>query len=94
MARLAIELTHTAKELTKLERALVRINAERAQTNTLSGATPPFPTVTDWITSQCQNLLNSNIETQREIERQGIRSAYAAATESQQAQIDAILGLT
>jgi hypothetical protein len=93
MAKMAIELTHTAKELTKLEKVLVRVNAQRASMNNLS-PTPPFPTVTEWIASECQQLLNNHVESQKEVERQGIRSAYAAATESQQAQIDAILGLT
>lgn len=97
MAKMAIELTHTAKEMNKLEKVLVRVNAQRASLGGgLIGGTapPPFPTVTDWIASECQQLLNNHVESQRELERQGIRASYAAATEAQQAQVDAILGIT
>ena len=103
MAKLAIELIHTAKEMLKLEKALVRVNIRRAALGTPPPGAPlpsgipmppPFPTVVDWITDECQQLLTSHVESQREIERQGIRSAYASATEAQQAEIDAILGIT
>jgi len=98
MAQVNITLNYTAKELARLERVLVRVNAQRAAFSGMpTGGTPTpflFATVIEWISSECQQLLNNHVESEKDRERQSIISAYAVATDAQKDQINSILGIS
>lgn len=103
MAKISLEAQVTQKQLTKLEKRLVKVNAQREKLALLSQSLPdipnpivyvPFATVAEWLNWEVAIRVEGILsEHDREVKaRQD--EALAAVTPEQQAQIDAILGIT
>lgn len=87
---ITITLTPTNKQVTRLEKVLARVNAER--TSFLPPAAP-YATIDEWLQAMCHQLMRGYIQEQKEREDQAYKIAVAEATDAQRDQIAAILGV-
>jgi hypothetical protein len=103
MAKIALEAQVTQKEQAKLEKRLVKVNAQREKLAQQSASLPgipnpiayvPFATVAEWLNWEVAVRVEGILSEHNREVKATQDAALAAITPEQQAQIDAILGLT